>query len=170
MNVTGTVLAKLHEQPNHWLAKPILFLDIDGVLNSRMFAEEEYAAGRLKGTVGIDPEPTKLLQAIIDATDCSLVLSSTWRLMYDLADMRGMLIQAGLNSPVPLRSVTPKLEGIRGLEINKWIELNKPTGRWCCVDDDADFLPGQPLVRTTWQFGMQIEHADRIIKILKGEV
>ncbi len=163
---------------NYWLNGPILFLDIDGVLNSIRYAKKRYEAGHRDSTLGIDPDTIPYLQRIIDETNCTLVLSSTWRLLHSLSDMRGILIAAGLHSPVPLKDRTPCISKAvgsieytkgRGYEIQAWIDLKKYESIYCCLDDDSDFLPHQPLVRTAYEVGLTNFEADRCIAILKGE-
>lgn len=156
-------------------SRAILFLDVDGVLNSRAYVER---GGSLNcRTDGIDPLAVVQLQRIVDESGCELVLSSTWRLIFSLADMRGKLIAAGMRHPVPLIDRTPDLASsntagsraqVRGLEVNAWIAATGFTGRFVCVDDDRDFLPGQPLVQTTADEGLTAIHADKCIRILLG--
>lgn len=159
----------------HWLEGPILFLDVDGVLNSHDYVNR---GGSLNcGRDGLDPEAVKHLQRIVDVTGCALVLSSTWRLIHSLSDMRGRLIQAGMRSPVPLRDKTPCLDSqykdgkivvarIRGDEIKQWIDDRDFKGKYVCLDDDPDFHPDQPLVQTTFTHGLTAEEAERCIDIL----
>ncbi|GFP75531.1 HAD domain-containing protein [Clostridium fungisolvens] len=59
----------------------ILFLDIDGVLNSRFWSdanEREISEGKF-----IDSEKVMLLSRIIDETDAKIVLHSGWRFWFD---------------------------------------------------------------------------------------
>ena len=58
----------------------VIFLDIDGVLNSEM-----YEASRTENSTDgyIDMSRLKLLADIINATDAKIVLSSSWRLDWD---------------------------------------------------------------------------------------
>ena len=51
----------------------IIFLDVDGVLNSVNTKE------RLHGLIGIEEAKVKLLKEIVDATDAKIVLTSTWK-------------------------------------------------------------------------------------------
>jgi hypothetical protein len=152
--------------------RPIVFLDIDGVLNSHDYVKR---GGSLScRNDGIDPQAVTQLQRIIDETDCSIVLSSTWRLIHSLSHMRSRLYCAGAKHPVPLRDKTPDLSPRggqveryqRGLEVNAWINNIGFEGKFVCLDDDADFLPGQPLVQTTFETGLTEAHADRCISIL----
>ena len=53
-----------------------IFLDIDGVLNSMdWFEQNKYT----KGYTEINPGKVKLLKEIVDRTDAKIILSSTWR-------------------------------------------------------------------------------------------
>jgi len=157
---------------------PILFLDIDGVLNSIQSAKRRYEAGHRDSTWQIDSETIPHLQKIIDETNCTLVLSSTWRLLHSLSDMRGMLAMAGLRGTIPLRDKTPSISKVvgtieytkgRGHEIQAWIDMRQYSGVYCCVDDDSDFLPHQPLVQTNVEVGLTAADAWRCIEILKGK-
>lgn len=157
---------------SRWYERPILFLDVDGVLNSRAYIER---GGSLScRTDGIDPQAVGHLQRIVDETGCSIVLSSTWRLIHSLADMRGRLITKGMRSPCPLRDKTPDLRARggkieryrRGLEVNAWISNMGFSAPYACLDDDSDFMPGQNLVQTHFDTGLMAEHADRCIRIL----
>jgi len=156
---------------------PFLFLDIDGVLNSHAYARKLGKGGIL----GIDPDAVKHLQRVVDETGCELVLSSTWRLgpPGTLSDVRGKLVAAGMRSPCPLIGRTPDLSrppqsGVvwravkRGEEVKHWLDAMGYEGPYVCIDDDSDFLEGQPLVRTTFSEGMTAKHADDCIRILKG--
>lgn len=158
---------------SRWIERPILFLDIDGVMNSHAYIRRGGSVNCR--TDGIDPEAVAHLQRIVDETNCSIILSSTWRLIHTLAEMRGRLIAKGMRHPCPLRGRTPDLsekDGViqigarRGEEVKEWIERQGFKGRFVCLDDDGDFLPGQPLIQTTFETGLTAEHADRCIEIL----
>lgn len=155
----------------------ILFLDVDGVLNSHAYVRR---GGSLScRSDGIDPEAVKHLQRIIDETKCTIVLSSTWRTIYSLKVMREKLRAKGLRSAWRLKYKTPDLarradasviyQGrCRGEEVKHWLTARRYRGPYVCVDDDSDFLPDQPLVKTTFDSGLTSEHADRCIAILRG--
>lgn len=161
---------------SRWIERPILFLDVDGVLNSHAYIRR---GGSLScRSDGLDPDAVTQLQRIVDETQCSLILSSTWRLIHPLAHMRGRLIEKGMRHPCPLRGKTPDLseqqtKGViqigarRGEEVKAWIEANRFKAPYVCLDDDSDFLEGQPLVQTTFETGLTAEHADRCIALLR---
>lgn len=135
----------------------VLFLDIDGVLNS-----EEYALSLGKGgMLGINPEAVKILDRILDATGAKLVISSSWRVSKDLlADIR-----ANVGEYI---GVTPRLSGIRGKEVRAWLKDN-PVDRYAILDDDSDFFKYQPLFKTTWKKGLTEEIADKVIEYLNKD-
>lgn len=156
--------------------KPILFLDIDGVLNSTSWAIRT----EQRGVWGIDPDTIPHLQRIVDETGCEIVISSTWRITHRLPDIRGALIKAGMRHPVPIVDKTPVLHSrepsgiyvakIRGDEVQAWIDAIGFEESYVCLDDDADFHPGQPLVRTSNYEGLTAADADKCIAILRAAV
>lgn len=111
----------------------ILFLDVDGVLNS-------YKTG---GMYALKRNCLRRLQKIVEETNCEIVLSSTWRKdEYALRRLRRVLAYRGLK----IKDVTPNLGSIRGAEIDWWFEMYnlKPiTFRYAIVDDDSDMLDEQ---------------------------
>ncbi len=143
---------------------PILFLDIDGVLNSVQWAMREKRGGIL----GIDPEAIRHLQRIVDATSCDIVISSTWRIGRGIVELREILLKAGMRSPCPVIDKTPGGGGFRGNQIAEWLENTGFDGSFVCLDDDSDFLPSQPLVQTDNQVGLTAQKADECIRVLLG--
>ena len=55
-----------------------IFLDVDGVLNNYRTRERSR-----NGYIGIDPQRVKVLRQIQEQTGASIVLSSTWREMWE---------------------------------------------------------------------------------------
>lgn len=138
----------------------VLFLDIDGVLNS-----EEYALSLGKGgMLGIDPEKVKILDRIIEETGAKIVVSSSWRTSPDLlAEIRRNVGE--------ILDITPSLPAIRGEEVRSWL-ITHPiynVVQRAILDDDSDFLPDQPLFKTTWKKGLTEEIADKVIEHLNKD-
>jgi hypothetical protein len=152
-----------HTLDRHQDNRPVLFLDIDGVLNSVQWARRVQRPGIL----GIDPDTIPHLQRIVDETDCDIVVSSTWRIGRQAVELREILLNAGMRSPCPVIDRTPGGGGFRGNQIAEWLENAGFDGRFACLDDDSDFLPSQPLVQTDNQIGLTSAHADRCIAILR---
>lgn len=110
----------------------ILFLDIDGVLNN---------IASLAEGVHLIPEKCVMLRECLKDLDVKIVISSSWRILYDLKMLREILRRSGLN--ICVYDVTPKLNGCRGLEIYTWLNNNQNISQYCIIDDDADMLDEQ---------------------------
>lgn len=134
---------------------PLIFLDIDGVLNSHdWWNRREGEPKELMGLYDLDPLACQRLQDICKVTGASLVISSTWRIYHPLDTLRELFKQRGLTAPVIGR--TPDLRGHektfeepwhnfgRGLEIQWWLQHYLPSDEAVCnqrfviIDDDRD--------------------------------
>ncbi|MGV9714074.1 HAD domain-containing protein [Gordonia sp. NPDC003424] len=136
----------------------VLFLDIDGVVNSRRTSVRH---GRI---VGIDPTLAKRVRRIIAETECEVVLSSTWRLWEEnVAEVRAEVTPDlyGMTPSIPLAP--------RGDEIEQWLADHPEVTRYAIVDDNDDFASDQPLFRTSWEVGLTNKVADAVIAYLNGE-
>jgi hypothetical protein len=164
------------------MATPILFLDVDGVLNSAEWAERGTMWGVSIGS--LDPEACARLERVIAATGCELVLSSSWRRYGDdPAWFEAMLHERGCAS-ARFIGQTPSLAwklsergtilGVRerGDEIQAWLDgAPEHAGRpFAIVDDSSDMAHlAHRLVRTTWERGLQDEHVEALIAMLRGD-
>jgi hypothetical protein len=74
----------------------VLFLDIDGVLNS----EEWMRAGHMKDIDrdAFSPELCARLERVIQATGCDIVISSSWRIGHSTDEILGHLRARGAPS------------------------------------------------------------------------
>jgi hypothetical protein len=160
-----------------------VFLDIDGVLNSRQGLKNKPPPNyvdRLNPTnleLGIGQlcrEHVQRLNGLVE-DDVRFVLSSTWRRWYKVPEMQQMLDHHGFKGTIVDR--TPHLDDKpRGLEIAAWleselaIELRRGQLAWpafVILDDDGDMhhLRGR-LVQTDYDTGLQDEHVQRARKML----
>lgn len=145
--------------------RKILFLDVDGVLNSKETLRRSTKNG---GIMGIDPYLTILVDRIVQATGCEVVLSSSWR--------KSVNGYEAVNSVIPLIGQTGSCcEGIRGVEIYKWLCQNfKWDDRqddklhYAILDDDSDMLLWQKdnFFQTSFETGITEEIAERVTKHL----
>ena len=78
----------------------VLFLDIDGVLNSDSFFCSKYHnfLRLFRGEQGVmhDPRAVKLLGKICKATNCKIVMSSTWKAFYFKKDKNAKFLSRPL--------------------------------------------------------------------------
>jgi len=178
--------------------KGILFLDVDGVLNSEAwFKSEEYKKRRLtlrNGTTEhtvnfsaaqianekqdldyhisvlrdthIDPVALENLNWMLEKANLAIVLSSTWRLS-DLT--RNALSQIGIDHyQERLQGITPFMRGVRGNEIQQWIDQNEFKGKFCILDDDGDMEHlGVYLIQTSWKDGLTRSIARSIVELFE---
>lgn len=141
----------------------IIFLDIDGVLNSwdRPAIQD--------GLMSIDPWHAANLEKVIAETDCWFVLSSTWR---KCVEYKERLLHHGCPQNIVDRIIdkTPAtMDGYRGREINWWLEHNDFKGHFLILDDDSDMVPHmEKLVQTNGQHGLTEEIASILIARLNG--
>lgn len=140
----------------------ILFLDIDGVCNNQKTRERQ---GKTK-FIGIKPELADLVRGIIKATDCKVVLSSSWRLFADSKEWARQNVCEFFDQTIDMQR--GKVYGVveRGHEINEWLERHPEVQSYAILDDNEDFLEGQHLFLTTWEKGLTPEIADAVVKHL----
>ena len=154
--------------------KNIIFLDIDGVLNSLKWRESFITKVMRKNNEKLeirllDPLPIYLLLKLIRKTSSRIVMSSAWRngkktyfwrLFYDMGFRFKLSDFIG---------ETPDLhDKKRGYEIQKWIQDNNYTGKYIILDDDNDFLKGQLefLIRTNHKYGFSINDYYKALNLL----
>jgi len=151
----------------------ILFLDIDGVLNS---FDDMYARNMewkiSKQTVPsrddhgqlFDERCVRWLRYIVHKTECVIVLSSTWR-KNGLTAIK--YLWRDRNLPGTVIDITPDLGTIRGKEIETWLkDFKDHVDTYCIVDDDSDMLEGQSFVQIDGNIGLTKVDVGKIINIL----
>jgi hypothetical protein len=173
----------------------LLFLDIDGVLNSH----DQHP----NGYCGIHPEKVMLLNGIVEKTNCKIVISSAWRYMILRGDMTlkgfGNLLGTygassattrALHGNLPKDRDTDDLHD-RGKLVDNYIatwmshmsdHCKEPfTLTAVAIDDGTSGHPnhpdgtdlgyeacGIPIVRPIGKRGLQPEEAARVIEMLNG--
>jgi len=166
----------------------IVFLDIDGVLNSieHLNFRESLAGDERSRSIHatherviaqeldkLDEKKVALLQQFAVTSGCKFVITSTWRENSTPAHFEEIFRLAGF--PFPAGSViglTPLLDHIpkqkRGHEIAAWLEEQKYSGAYAILDDASQkgFLDGQPLIQTDKSVGLMSEDLDRLQNIL----
>lgn len=150
----------------------LLFLDVDGVLNSDDYRGEAAAAGK---TIDVmDPENVKHLNTLQRLVpDLRIVVSSTWRLMYPLEQIERKMRQAGyegeaLLDRTPCHGRGDPFDANRGLEIMDWLEKNASGTSFAIVDDHAEMGPVlDALVQTDPDVGLTGHDVERIVKLLE---
>lgn len=153
----------------------IIFLDIDGVLNSWRYYKSIVASGRRITRAHadhFDPKAVKVLNEILEKSGAKIVVSSTWRLKYEdyeanplvRIDMAKVLREQGVVGEVI--GITPRL-GLRGTEIQAWLDENPGIESFVILDDDSDMGHLMPkLVLTHIKDGLRRRHIEPILHVL----
>jgi len=172
--------------------KKVVFLDIDGVLNSQQWAETR--GSRVRNPTyaddvqhSTDPACIARLNMITEVTDAVVVLSSTWRTFHTwedtanaLRDRRGMTGAMIGRTPIPSehdpdvfaryagRRPHPQEPYPRGYEIQQWLDSADDVAAFVILDDDDDMEHLSPWhVQTDFATGgLQIGHVRRAIELL----
>jgi len=157
----------------------IIFLDIDGVLNSVESMQKNH--GKIKFSDIPDKKHIDCLNHIIEKTNAKVVISSTWRTGISSIYMWRFLSVLGFNGDII--GSTPKLDSYRGTEIMCWLKEHESKlvkyadSSWCTwkepvesfviLDDDSDMESLLPyLVKTSNRYGLTMVEAEKAIEIL----
>ena len=147
----------------------IIFLDFDGVLNSK-----KYIALKNEPGVCFDPECLNLLKEIVLKTNAKIVLTSSWREHWDkdekLCDETGVFINQAFKSlGFKIFDKTPSLNLRREQEIKEWLNQNQYVDNFVVLDDmllGADFLKGHFVKTSYYISGLNKENVKEAITIL----
>ena len=159
----------------------ILFLDVDGVLNSRDFlmrvkSSAEHSSG-LSDEHELDPAAVTLLNEIVAATGAAIVISSSWRHDHSSDEMQHLLNLRGFVGTVidstPWQrselSLEPWEDAKRGHEIAAWLRKHPEVESFVIIDDDSDMAHlRHKLVKTTFDHGLTRSHVVDAIEMLRA--
>lgn len=154
----------------------VLFLDIDGVLNSQAWMRAWYAEhGVCCGSGGdhemLDPVAVTRFNRICAVPDVKVVLSSAWRILNSTNHMTRLLWQRGLDRKYRIHDKTPSGGGHRGTQIDQWLKMVGPlVTSFVILDDSSDMEPHMDrLVRTDCMVGLQDADVEAVIRMLNTD-
>lgn len=130
----------------------VLFLDIDGVLNSHQWFEkrikshgDEDDTRRQHDLSMLCPDLVGYLNDFLNECPCKVILSSTWRRNTHIDEMTELLKLKGFDHKI--EGATPIHNdrwSLRGNEIREWIRTHVDNdaefNRYVIFDDDSDML------------------------------
>ena len=160
----------------------VIFLDIDGVLNSKFWDNShshEISEGKL-----VDLDKVKLFADLVKRTDSKVILHSGWRMWFD-EDMKPLrheaefLVTALKNEGVHILGVTPdltteemrrtkKFSLVKAQEILTWLKDNSSFTKWIVIDDldlHNDEIRSHQ-IQTDAEFGLLEEDVENAVKML----
>lgn len=165
----------------------IVFLDIDGVLNSMPYFES-IKGKRDKIYNEIDESKLPLLKRIVEENNAHIVLSSTWRDLDHEEEsccytMWQYLVNSLARYDMKIISKTPLIAQKRPLEIKTWLDnrVDKEDIKWISLDDDyneedyKEFGIGGHLVHTKFftydinDGGLQERHVELAKQLFDGQ-
>lgn len=151
----------------------LIFLDIDGVLNSRQSsAYYSRLPEELENEYTLCPIAISNLRHILEKhPDCHLVISSTWRKSRSLKTLKEIFDYYEISKEKVI-SKTPILDTLRGVEIHKWLQESKikPT-HFVILDDDKDmdrYLDTIHFIHVDNRIGFSWKEVDKILKYFGG--
>lgn len=133
----------------------IIFLDVDGVLNtSQTFIDIHNEKSK---RVEIDEFRVKTLSELVNKTGAKIVLSSSWRIFWDdnliplnrkAEEFNKIFDKYGLT----IYSKTPYIKGYRETEIDEWLNVHNNIENFVVIDDESFDLQkyvGTKLIKTS---------------------
>jgi len=167
----------------------VIFLDVDGVLNSERFCRTLDEQHRQLGhhevcecfrlTRQIDRAAVARLNRLVAETDAKIVISSTWRKLLDPPELHRVLVEHGLvaeiigetldgyNDPEMLEKFGAIDRIFRGHEIDAWLGQHPEVERFVILDDNSDMeMHKNRLVQTDCEEGLLDEHVDLAIRVM----
>jgi hypothetical protein len=167
---------------------PIVFMDVDGVLNGH-----EHGPGETFTRIEFNAACN--FNQILESTDSSWVLTSAWRYhvhsgRMTMEGLRWLFMshwipgdslvgitradtfpadigcdEAGFNPPLPVPNE-------RGQQITDWRTMHRHTGPYVVIDDmDLGITEaGHPFIQTDWKIGLTRRQADEAIEMLNGQI
>lgn len=157
----------------------ILFLDIDGVLNSKQWHNSDNC--KAFGTSVkrfFDPVRVEYLNRIVTETETRIIISSSWRIIRSLQNLQDLFKSIDFTGRILgkteiLSTFEPDTPNLRGVEIKNWIKDNqkhfKTPIKYVILDDEDDFLKEQKkyFFQTNPDIGLDISTTEKIIAFFK---
>lgn len=149
----------------------IIFLDIDGVLNSDDYIERQINRGIhcLVGTEILDTCARDRLKLFLSENlDVKLVISSSWR-WWNVKTTKEKFMKTRMCTLVPyIIGVTPRsYSRRRGQEIDWYVKKHHIKDYVIIDDEDHDIHQKDHLVKTDYIYGLQERHYKDIKRILR---
>ncbi|HXH71234.1 MAG TPA: HAD domain-containing protein [Mariprofundaceae bacterium] len=159
--IYGAQLEEPHLAP--WPTEPckIVFLDLDGVLNSELSIKKLGTRFRFAET------NVSALNEILQQTQARIVITSTWRSGYSLPEIASFLERDGVLAK-RVAGKTQILNQPRGLEIDAWLRsVPYAVASYVILDDNNDMaMHSNRLVQTAPLMGLTFTQAQRAIELL----
>lgn len=132
------------------LYKKVIFLDVDGVINSGNNQKRNAELGYTCETMYFDSACMKNLKEIVEKADATLVLSSDWRFPTErtksICHLQNLMKKMALYE-IGITDQTGEALSSRNEEINQWLQSHKQVESYVILDDVNDCFEGENLKR-----------------------
>jgi hypothetical protein len=146
----------------------VIFLDIDGVLNSHIsfkLGRTTPASGLTPGRDQFDPRPCGYLAAVQRITKCEIVMSTTWRHIAYLEQFQQWLGAHGMT----VLDCCPSEPTPKPAAIYRWLGEHPGVTKYAVIDDEPRNV--EPFkdrgLRTNPEWGLTKGDARKIREMLK---
>lgn len=149
----------------------IIFLDVDGVLNSLDYAKKLYETDKVARSCydfPFDPRCLSNLKYLVDITNSYLVITSTWR-MHEIGKEILISELRKYNLDDRVIGYTSILHKERGEEVKDYLDKLGKEVNYIILDDDSDFTGLEEyLIKTNFHVGLTEENVtDAVKKLVK---
>lgn len=164
----------MEERPARARTMKILFLDIDGVLNSTRSSIADSAGylpyPHIGGAPGLPKElkdtdwvAIGMVAKLIKQQNVHIVISSSWRESFTIKQLENMFY-------LPILGAIDQDPGIRGEQIQRWLNAHPEVTEYAIVDDNSQFLASQAdhFVQTDFDEGLTYANIKALRDILDG--
>jgi len=162
--------------------KKIIFLDIDGVLNTKWwYTQMNRNTPKDKYGYAFDPKAVANLRRIVEDTGADIVISSSWkfmgldklRAMWNERELAGNVIDVTPNGMCDEVLLTADLDNMgvtrcRGNEIREWLMQHSDVTHYVILDDMNDILQEQEshFIWIDPEVGITTENVEQTIMML----
>jgi len=143
----------------------LIFLDIDGVLNS---VNSDIVNEDSSSPSGLSKDAIHLVKYVCDHTNAKIVISSSWQVYGTHEWFCGLFEAYGWKQP-PILDVSGEKHSHRGENVKHNLTTWTGITDYVCIDDETDFYDDQPLVKVDSVIGFTIKNAIKCIEILGND-
>lgn len=162
----------------------VLFLDIDGVLNSWQSVYWEIRTGVRKKQESLCPICMSNLDEVLDGVeDLKIVISSTWRKSFTMDELKKCLTEQGFknadriigHTPFKAKDLKFSEYGPRWGEIKEWLDEHPEVTEYAILDDHGiaekpgDYEHIKNFIQTDQRVGLDWHKADELRKVFGGK-
>ena len=148
----------------------VIFLDIDGVLNSDEYFDRIEGLNMQGIENQVDVEKIKLIKKAVEETGAKVVLSSSWRYKRNAQYLKQLLFEHDI-----FVDSTPYLNNERGIEIKEWLKEHPDTEDFVILDDEVFDSYDEELMKKLIKMsdksgkkefgdGLQLENIEEIVQ------